>query len=129
MAFGRYIPKRRFEAILRSFTLPQYTRDDAEWGGEGRAYYELKKFDKFRETRHFMDEIRARFQAAIKPGGRICIDESMLPWLGRALKLPEWKTIKRKPHPTGLEAKTAACSVTGIMIDFEFQVVTLAGTN
>jgi len=45
----------------------------------------------------------------------------MLSWLGRALKLPGWKVIKRKPHPIGLEAKTAACSVTGIMIDFEFQ--------
>ena len=66
-----------------------------------------------------MDEIRARFQAAIKPGGRNCIDESMLSWLGRALKLPGWKIIKRKPHPIGLEAKTTACSVTGIMIDFE----------
>jgi len=30
LAFGRYMPERRFEAILRSFTLPQYTRDDAE---------------------------------------------------------------------------------------------------
>ena len=48
-----------------------------------------------------------------------CIDESVLSWLGRALKLPGWKIIKRKPHPIGFEAKTTACSVTGIMIDFE----------
>jgi len=121
LAFAKYMPERRFEAILRAFTLPQYTHDDAKWGGEGRAFYEVKRFDKFWETRRFMDEIRERFQAAIKPGGWICIDESMLSWLGRALKLPGWKIIKRKPHPIGLEAKTAACSVTGIMIDFEFQ--------
>ena len=57
----------------------------------------------------------------MKPGGWLCIDESMMSWLGRALKLPGWKVIKRKPHPIGLEAKTAACSVTGVMIDFEFQ--------
>ena len=48
-----------------------------------------------------------------------------LGWLGRALKLPGWKTIKRKPHPTGLEAKTTACAVTGVLIDFEFQEGTL----
>ena len=32
-----------------------------------------------------------------------------------------WKVIKRKPHPIGLEAKTTACSLTGILVDFEFQ--------
>ena len=35
--------------------------------------------------------------------------------------MPGWKIVKRKPHPIGLEAKTAACSITGILIDFEFQ--------
>ena len=29
--------------------------------------------------------------------------------------------IKRKPHPIGLEAKTTACAVVGVLIDFEFQ--------
>ena len=48
-------------------------------------------------------------------------DECMFSWLGRVLKLPGWKIIKRKPHPTGLESKTTACSVTGMLIDFEFQ--------
>ena len=57
----------------------------------------------------------------MKPGGWLCIDESMFSWLGRALKLPGWKVIKRKPHPIGLESKAAACSLTGMLIDFEFQ--------
>ena len=80
-----------------------------------------KRFDKFFETRKFSDRIRVQFRNAIKPGGWITVDESMMPWLGRALKLPGWKIIKRKPHPIGLEAKTAACSVSGIMIDFELK--------
>ena len=37
------------------------------------------------------------------------------------MKLPGWKVIKRKPHPIGLESKTAACAVTGMLIDFEVQ--------
>ena len=45
----------------------------------------------------------------------------MFSWLGRALKLPGWKVLKRKPHPIGLEAKTTACSMTGMLVDFEFQ--------
>ena len=45
----------------------------------------------------------------------------MFAWLGRALKMPGWKIIKRKPHPIGLEAKTTACAVVGVLIDFEFQ--------
>ena len=43
----------------------------------------------------------------------------MFSWLGRALKLPGWKIIKRKPHPIGLESKTTACAVV------EFQEGTL----
>jgi hypothetical protein len=45
----------------------------------------------------------------------------MFSWLGRALKLPGWKVVKRKPHPIGLESKTTAFSMTGVPIDFEFQ--------
>ena len=117
------MPERRFEAILRAFKLPQYSYRDAAWawGGEGRKQYEKKKFDKFFEARKFTDTIRVQFQNALKPGGWITVDESMLSWLGRALKMPGWKIIKRKPHPIGLEAKTSACSVTGMMLDFEFQ--------
>ena len=123
MNFGKYMPERRFEAILRAFKLPQYSYRDAAWawGGEGRKQYEKKKFDKFFEARKFTDTIRVQFQNALKPGGWITVDESMLSWLGRALKMPGWKIIKRKPHPIGLEAKTSACSVTGMMLDFEFQ--------
>ena len=52
---------------------------------------------------------------------QLCVGESMFSWLGRVLKLPGGKVLKRKPHPIGLEAKTMACSMTGMLVDFEFQ--------
>jgi hypothetical protein len=84
-----------------------------------------KKFDKFQEVRFFAGEMRKSFQNALKPGGWLCIDKSMFSWLGRALKLPGWKIIKRKPHPIGLESKTTTRAVVGALIDFEFQEGTL----
>ena len=121
LGFGKYMPEKRFENILRVFSLPQYNYDDPEWGGPARDNHEDKKFDPFFETRKFLDTIKKRFQECMKPGGWLTIDESMFSWLGRALKMPGWKVIKRKPHPIGLEAKTTACAVTGMLIDFEFQ--------
>ena len=123
--FTQYMTEHRFENILRCFTLPQYKQSDSGWGGQGRAHYLIKKFDKFQEVRFFTDKMRQQFQDALKPGGWLCIDESMFSWLGRALKLPGWKIIKRKPHPIGLESKTTACAVVGVLVDFEFQEGTL----
>ena len=121
LRFGQYMPEWRFENVLRVFTLPTYTRDDRGWGGPARELYEEKRFDPFWETRRFIDVMRKQFQDAIKPGGWTAIDESMFSWLGRDLKMAGWKVVKRKPHPIGLEAKTTACSRTGVLIDFEFQ--------
>ena len=113
--------ENRFEQILRAFTLPTYSYTDEEWGGEARDFYEQKKYDKCWETRKFTDMMKKKFQDACKPGGWLCIDESMFSWLGRVLGMPGWKVIKRKPHPFGLEAKVLACSLTGMVINFEFQ--------
>jgi hypothetical protein len=76
---------------------------------------------KFQEVRFFTEKMRQQSQDALKPGGWLCIDESMFSWLKRALKLLGQKIIKRKPHPIGLESKTAACAVVGALVDFEFQ--------
>ena len=116
--FTQYMTEHRFENILRCFTLPQYKQSDSGWGGQERAHYLIKKFDKFQEVRFFTDKMRQQFRDALKPGGWLCIDESMFSWLGRALKLPGWKIIKRKPHPIGLESKTTACAVVGVLVDF-----------
>jgi hypothetical protein len=122
LKFTQHMSEHRFENTLRAFTLPQHEQSDPKWwGGQGRPHYMEKKFDKFQEVRFFTDEMRKSFQNALKPGGWLCIDESMFSWLGRALKLPGWKIIKRKPHPIGLESKTTACAVVGALIDFEFQ--------
>ena len=119
--FGIYMSERRFENILRAFTLPQYSKTDPEWGGPGRQHYALKKFDSFWEVRKFTDIMKLQFAKAIKPGGWLTVDECMFSWLGRALNMPGWKVIKRKPHPFGLEAKATGCARTGILISFELQ--------
>jgi hypothetical protein len=121
LKFGQCTPEKTFENALRAFTLPMHKCTDEEWGGPGREEHEEEKFNPFFATRKFSDQTRERFQNAIKPCGWLCMDGSMFSWLGRALKSPGWKVIKRKPHPIGLESKTTACSVTGALIDFEFQ--------
>ena len=79
--FGNYMPEKRFEQILRAFSLPMYIEDDEEWGGPGREHYEDKKFDSFWETQRFCDMMKERFQNAMKPGGWLCVDECMFSWL------------------------------------------------
>ena len=79
--FDQFMPEKRFEQILRAFTLPSYKYTDPEWGGQGRRHYEKKKYDKFQQTRKFTDFMRKQFQKALKPSGWLCIDESMIAWL------------------------------------------------
>jgi hypothetical protein len=69
--------------MLRAFTLPQHAQSDPKWGGQGRPHYMENKFEKFQEVRFVTDEMRKSFQNALKPGGWLCIDESMFSWLGR----------------------------------------------
>ena len=55
LKFHRYIPEKRFECILRAFSLSQYKREDEGWGGPAREHYDTKRFDPFWETRKFTD--------------------------------------------------------------------------
>ena len=48
--FQRYMPEKRFEQIIRAFTLPQYKMLNPERGGEAREFYMSIKFDKFQEV-------------------------------------------------------------------------------
>ena len=73
LKFGQFMPEKRFENILRAFTLPMYKYTDEEWGGPGREEYEEKKFDPFFATRKFSDQMRSRFQNAMKPGGWLIV--------------------------------------------------------
>jgi hypothetical protein len=75
--FTQHVTEHRFENTLRCFTLPQYKQSDSGWGGQGRAHHLIKKFDKFQEVRFFTDKMRQQFRDALKPGGWLCIDESM----------------------------------------------------
>ena len=69
LEFRRYTSEERLETILRAFTLPQHTKEDPEWGDEGREFYEDRKCDKFQEARKFTGTMRVQFQNAMKPGG------------------------------------------------------------
>ena len=116
--FGKYMTESRFEQIQRAFCLPFYKKSNPKWGG---AAGKKMKYDRFLHCRCYLDQLKVAWIKAMEPGGWLCLDESMVAWLGLALLMPGWKVIKRKPHPFGLEFKTVCCGTTGIMINFEPQ--------
>ena len=73
--------------------------------------------DKFHRVRRFWDALRDAFFAAIVSGHILCLDESMVKWLGQGM--PGFMVVKRKPTPKGLELHTLCDGHTGIMIYFE----------
>ena len=83
------------------FELPTYGRPD----------------DEFNKTRKFWDCLRDAFYAAVTCSWIMCLDESMIKWLGRGM--PGFMHVQRKPTPKGLELHTLCCAMCGIMLFFE----------
>ena len=54
---------------------------------------------------------------AITPSWLLCLDESMVKWLGRGM--PGLMVVPRKPTPMGLELHTLCDALSGIMVNFE----------
>jgi hypothetical protein len=95
---------RADEQIQRAFCLSFYKKSNPkQWGGAARK---KMKFDRLLHCRCYLAQLKAAWIKAIEPGGWLCLDKSMVTWLGLALMMPGWKVIKRKPHPFGLEFKT-----------------------
>ena len=92
-----------FNCMCACFELPTYNVDP--------------KSDKFYRVRRFWDCLRDRFWNAITSGHIVCLDESMVKWLGQGM--PGFMVVQRKPTPKGLELHTMCDAGTGIMIYFE----------
>ena len=92
---------RWFKNMHTCFELPTYGRPD----------------DEFNKTRKFWDCLRDAFYAAVTCSWIMCLDESMIKWLGRGM--PGFMHVQRKPTPKGLELHTLCCAMCGIMLFFE----------
>ena len=86
-----------------------------------QACFELptygRKTDPFNATRYFWDALRDGFFAAVTCSWIMCLDESMVKWLGRGM--PGFMHVLRKPTPMGLELHTLCCGICGILLWFE----------
>ena len=91
------------------------------WFNQMHACFELpthgKADDPFNRTRRFWDALRDAFCAAVVCSWIMCLDESMLKWLGQGM--PGFMYVQRKPTPKGLELHTLCCGVCGILLWFE----------
>jgi hypothetical protein len=92
-----------FNCMCACFELPTYNIDP--------------KSDKFYRVRRFWECLRDKFLKAIVSGHILCLDESMVKWLGQGM--PGFMVVQRKPTPKGLELHTMCDAHTGIMIYFE----------
>eukprot|EP00966_Prymnesium_polylepis_P047559 1101202-Prymnesium_polylepis.2 len=66
-----------------------------------QACFELPTYNKpddpFNQTRRFWDALRDSFFAAVTCSWIMCLDESMIKWLGRGM--PGFMHVRRKPTP------------------------------
>ena len=97
-------------------------KPDAErgikWFNQMQACFELPTYgragDPFNKTRRFWDALRDGFHAAVTCSWIMCLDESMVKWLGRGM--PGFMHVLRKPTPKGLELHTLCCGLCGILL-------------
>ena len=95
-----------FRSMNACFTLPQFVAGDADY----------KKDDPL-TTRRFWYALRDAFYSAVTASWLLCMDESMVRWMG--VGMPGLMVILRKPTPIGLELHTMCCAVCGILVFFE----------
>ena len=81
------------------------------------TYYTGEGTDEFHRVRRFWDSLRDQFLAVLETGEVLCLDESMIRWLGHGM--PGFMCVKRKPTPMGLELHTLCCAKSGILVWFE----------
>jgi len=94
---------RWLQQMQACFELPTYGRSESD--------------DPFNPTRRFWDSLRDAFFAAVECSHIMCLDESMVSWVGRGM--PGFMHVQRKPTPKGLELHTLCCGICGILLFFE----------
>jgi hypothetical protein len=96
---------KRFVAIWKAM---DPTR--ASWGNAA---------DPHRHVTPIIDAFNARMLETFRAGSDLCLDESMLSWLGKVYLMDGWVVHPRKPDPKGYEFK-AVCDVdTSILLRLE----------
>ena len=101
---GKYgLTFNRYREIERCFRLPH----DVHTGGS----------DHLSSLKTLVDEWNENMCKAFVPGRVLTVDESMGAWLGRGM--PGLMTVRRKPTPTGREAHTTACAISGLIVFYE----------
>ena len=75
-------------------------------------------------VRPLVDTFNERMAAAFSPGWLLCVDESMCAWRGKQgrgdpARIPFLSWVPRKPEPLGVEMKTAACALSGVLTHVE----------
>ena len=92
-----------------------------KWFTQMQSCFELPTYEKpddpFDPTRRFWDALRDTFRKAVSCSWIMCLDESMIKWLGRGM--PGFMWVQRKPTPKGLELHTLCCGICGILLNFE----------
>lgn len=117
---GGFGPAHDLKAWLKAGQ-PQSGDRGIRWFNQMQACFELPTYgranDKFNRTRRFWEALRDAFFAAAVCSWIMCLDESMIKWLGRGM--PGFMCVLRKPTPKGLELHTLCCAICGILIWFE----------
>ena len=108
--FGRFISRRRFEALRRCIRF-------------GRTPVTPVTLDRWGPVVDFVNAINDHRRKKVIPCETICVDESMSRWYGIggswiSKGLPHYVALDRKPE-NGCELKTAACGRSGIILRIE----------
>lgn len=75
--------------------------------------------DPHRHVAPFLAAFNERMLEAVAAGQSLCLDESMLAWLGKRWLLDGWVTHLNKPIPFGYEFKVVACPRTHWFLHME----------
>ena len=101
MDFSTMMPKHRYEELWRNmrFSRGWEHREGSEYGPTTDPHLPM---------RDLLDMINAFIPEVYAPSDHLCVDESMMSWVGKLWKLAGWRYIPRKPKSKGYEFKTIA---------------------
>jgi hypothetical protein len=96
---------KRFTAIWKAMDPMRAT-----WGNPA---------DPHRHVTPIIEAFNARMLQVFKAGKELCLDESMLLWLGKVYLMDGWVVHPRKPDPKGYEFKAMADVATSLLLRLE----------
>ena len=98
-----------FEFMRRYFKLSD--DDGVQANRDSVKYHPLHK------VKYVMDEMMKGIRNAWKAGREVCIDESMIKYMGRAVSFVQY--MPKKPIKHGIKVFVAACARTAIILSYE----------